>query len=293
LNFTARFPGDLLNLVFPTVLTEFGGGHPPSIVYRFAGNYSEQGLYLGLPLLAVVAAYAVSNRRSASTRFLVAALAIAIVAALGRTLNIGGRTFVRIPWRAVADLALFNNVLPVRLALYTSLLAAIILALWASAPKRQVARRIVAVVAALALVPKLTLPYWHSKLNLPPFFAQQLYKQYLVPGETVFVLERDGGPQPMLWQAHSDFYYRMADGYIQPSPPRAVQHYAAVKSYYLASGAPPARMADLLAYARDAGFTKVVVQNGLGRGWAQFMRRGGAPAPIDTGGVRVYTLPKR
>jgi hypothetical protein len=64
----------------------------------FAGNDSEQGAYLGIPTLVIIAWFALRARRSAVVRFLLATLAVAFVT-LGTRLAIKGRSWSACPGR--------------------------------------------------------------------------------------------------------------------------------------------------------------------------------------------------
>src|SRR5204862_609770 len=97
---------------------------------HFPGNASEQGAYIGVPALLMVALHAFRTYRAPATRFLLAALAAAAVAALGGALHVGGHRIVTLPWTLIDGLPGLNNVLPVRLAVFAVLAAAVLVARW-------------------------------------------------------------------------------------------------------------------------------------------------------------------
>ena len=70
-------------------------------------------------------------------RYLLAALAAAVILTLGTGLVVEGQLEFWLPWHAVARLPVLDNVLPARLALYASLAAALIVALWTGSAARR------------------------------------------------------------------------------------------------------------------------------------------------------------
>ena len=133
------FDGDLLGFVVPTHLLGIGGATFASVAAHFPASDAERGAYLGLPTLLIAALFAGRVRRSPSARFLLASLGLAAFATLGTKLLVEGHVVVTLPWAALVRLPLFDNVLPVRFAAFTSLAAAVIVALWA-APRRGLER---------------------------------------------------------------------------------------------------------------------------------------------------------
>ena len=122
INQPTLFDADLLNFVVPThEIAILGRWHLSS---HFPSTDAERGAYLGLPTLAIVAWFGVRFRHLASTRFLLVGLLLSAFATLGTSLWVNGRHVAWLPWREVARLPVFNNVLPVRFSVFTALLAA-------------------------------------------------------------------------------------------------------------------------------------------------------------------------
>jgi len=118
------FSADLANLVIPTPLTSLGNELFADAAGRWTGNLGENGLYVGLPLLALAL---VSWRRWPA---LVAFFAAAVVLAFGAFLHAGGAvTGFLLPWAYINDLPYLEYALPVRFAMYAFLALAVIVAL--------------------------------------------------------------------------------------------------------------------------------------------------------------------
>jgi hypothetical protein len=220
INVPSRFNADLVNVVVPTQLIALGGSWLAGLSSRFPSSDIERGAYLGLPVLVIVAWFAIRGRRLPATRFLVASLVAPLLLSLGTALVVGGRRVTPLPWDLVARLPLLNNVLPVRFAVFTTLAAAVIVALWASST-RSAAAILLPALAILSLVPAV----WRADYRLLPerwsFFSEGLYRLCIPKGETVAIFPFGFWGSSMLWQAESDFWFDQAGGYLRPEPPPA------------------------------------------------------------------------
>ena len=122
----ARYRGDLLGAVAPTYLLR---NAPASLVAvgdkLTAGSWSENGMYLGIPLLLALVGFTVAFRRN---RPLVLAVTVAVaswILSLGARLTIDDHnTGVRLPFVVLAHLPFVQDIEPARFALLTSLYAA-------------------------------------------------------------------------------------------------------------------------------------------------------------------------
>jgi len=210
----AFFDGDLLNVIVPTHLTGVGGAALESVSKRFPGNDNERGLYLGLPLLLMFAAFVVRSWRRPAARFLAAALVLALLLALGTSLHVEGHRLFALPWAAVVHRPVIDNVLPARFSLYLSLTAAVAAALWIGSARGRLLRR--PVVLPLLAVASLVPAVWHVDFTGRPerwsFFTQKLYELCVPRGETLAIFPFGRWGDSMLWQAESGFWFRMAEG---------------------------------------------------------------------------------
>ena len=211
---------DPLNFLVPTGVVLLGG----SSFASFAVNKTAGGsAYLGLPTLLIVVAFAVRGWRAPRTRFLVAALLVAGLITLGTTLQVAGHRLLTLPWwLAARHLPAFDKVLPYRLAVYSSLAAAVIVALWIATTRGRIFSRpyVLPVLAVAALVPAVSRasyptfhPAAHERLA---FFSEGLYKRCLGSNETLAIFPFGG--DSMLWQAEAGFAFRLAANGLQPFP---------------------------------------------------------------------------
>src|SRR5260370_14786867 len=88
----------------------------PSRLITFTGNVTENGAYVGLPLLGLFAAGLVAGWRRPAIRWIGLMTLIVAVLSLGPHLHVNGSvTPIWLPWAAVAQLPLVGSALPARL----------------------------------------------------------------------------------------------------------------------------------------------------------------------------------
>ncbi|HVA21647.1 MAG TPA: hypothetical protein VNN74_06090 [Candidatus Micrarchaeia archaeon] len=214
------FVTDLANLVVPTRLLVLAPHAAVALSSRFTAGLGESGAYLGLPLLAALAAAVALRRRERWTWLLLAVTAAVLVASLGPVLHVAGRsTRIALPWRLLEGLPLLRNVLPARLVLFAFLGAALLLALGLDRVQERRPGRVgvalAAAVALLALVPLLPRTLPSSPAVVPAFFRSRAVDR-LAQGSVVAVAPvptiRDA--RAMLWQVASGMRFQMPWGYV-------------------------------------------------------------------------------
>jgi hypothetical protein len=215
-----RYSGaDLLDLVVPVPGIGLGGSTFTSLSKNF--HSGGAGLYLGLPVLLMVAAFAVRGRRSPLVRFLVTALAVAILIVLGPHLQVNGHNLFPLPWNAATHIPVVSNALPFRFAAYVWLAAAATVALWIANTRGRVYVRpyLLPMLAVAALVPSVwrtsDASYVPAHPHRPAFFTAALYKHCIPRGETLAIFPFGFGGDSMVWQAETDFWFRLASDGLQ------------------------------------------------------------------------------
>ena len=214
------YAADLFGTVVPTIHQLLG----TDATITWGGNDSENGSYLGLPLLVVLAVLAWRFRSVAVVRFAAVLGVVAWVLSLGERLHIAGtETSVPLPYALVTRLPVLHNMAAVRFSLYVVLCAAIVLAvgldrLHATGSLRGRWRVPLAGLCLLALLP--AWPYAYQKAQTPAYFTSDAVEQ--VPEGSLaltFPVPRFPTSAPMLWQAQADYRYRSVGGYlITPEP---------------------------------------------------------------------------
>jgi hypothetical protein len=222
---TTHNPADLVTFAFPTGIAAIGGSLAVHFDPTIQHVSAEDGQYLGLPLLAIVALFAWRRWHRPGSRFLLLALGVAMLATLGSGLRVRGHELVPLPWRLVREAPLLDNVVPGRFGVYVALVAALVAAVWAASPDTSRTLRIVLTGAAsLALVPALWHGYWHEHPSRPAFFAARLDRRCLKPGDRVLVLPPPFRNGALLWQAESGFRFGLVDGGLNDNVPDGLPH---------------------------------------------------------------------
>jgi len=203
----------LASLVVPWSSQTFGLGWLARAAAPLAGPDLDG--YVSIPLLAIAVALCAVAWRRRMTRFLIVIVVLLILLALGPTLHIDSLSaVVRLPWGRVWSLPIARSAYPVRLMVFVFLALAVMTALWLAGPsKRWWARWPLALLAAAAIAANTPALALQNQSGFPAFITTGEYRQYLTPGETVVALSERGNVA-LLWQAQTDFYPKVAGGFI-------------------------------------------------------------------------------
>jgi hypothetical protein len=291
----------LIRLVVPTSEQMFG----VSALIGYSNRIGRTGIdhYLGIPLLAVLLALAVTAWRSRLTWLLAAGFAAAIALAVGPNLVVTSvyHTY-RLPWARLWDLPFARSAEPSRFVVIAVLVLAIALARWLATPSGGRATRAtrwgLALLAVAAVITDSPTAYqaitplpavfprpaaMRPVNQLPAFITQGQYRRYLHPGEIVAVVTHRGNAG-MLFQAASGFYFRIAGGYINASltPVNALPHPVTLLAH-------PSKAAvrTFAAYARASGLGAIVVEQAWAEPWMSNLGALGMHG-TSAGGVTIY-----
>jgi hypothetical protein len=256
----------------------------------------------GILLLVIVLALAVLTWSSRLTRLLVILFVLIVVLAIGPRPIIGTKHLGPVPWAPLWSLPIVRSAEPARLMLFGYLVLAIIMAVWLAFPtgnRLLLASRwilgLATVAALLAYLPP-TPSGWVTPARspsavvgpdaLPTFISAGLYRHYLRPGEIVVVVS-DRGNAGMLFQADTNFYMRIAGGFINvslsdttalPAPVSRLRHPT------------PAREQRFRIYVHRAGVKAILVERAWAAPWMQIFSRMGLHG-TSVGGMIVYRTP--
>jgi hypothetical protein len=206
---------DVASLVIPHPDRTFGIAW---LTHLAAGpSLGSSACYLSVPLLLLAVLLAATRWSSRIVRFLSCMLVFSIVAALGSALRVDGTEVAGLPWSGLWRLPILRNADPSRLMVFAYLVLAVATALYLAGPARRapwvLARWSLAVLVVVCIGLD-TLPIQiNPHTTVPKFISSGAYHRQLSPGEIVVVVSQIGNAG-MLWQAHSDFYMRLAGGYI-------------------------------------------------------------------------------
>ena len=214
---------DVLNWFVPTPITFLGGSAFQTVASHFGGNYSEEGGYIGLPLLAILVIVTVQRWKISSVvRFCSLFTGMTLLASLGPILHVDGITIMTMPWAFVYNLPLIKDALPARFMMYSFLGIGLLLAVWLEHARGSLGMWLLGLAALLALVPNSfgSDPYWLNTVNVPSFFRSGEVQKYFPHNANILVLPYAGFGEGDLYQVASGMYFRMPEGHVGPTPIR-------------------------------------------------------------------------
>ncbi len=208
---------------------------PPSNIAKLAQDAAEQNTFFGPVLLVLLLAVVAWRFRSPLVRALAVTTVVAGILGLGRYVRVNGHvTGVRGPWYALSSLPVFDTVVPTRISLLITPIAAILLALGVDQAvrlgrrwgPRSAARRCWAVawtaLLAAALVPIAPLPIRTGTLTASPvFFTSGHWRAHVPTGTNLQILPLIWGENidAMQFQIDSDLGFAITGGYfLAPTP---------------------------------------------------------------------------
>jgi hypothetical protein len=250
--------------------------------------------YVGIPLLILAVALAVTTWSSKITRFLTVMLAIIMVASLGPTIYVDGHAHWNVPWGHVWNLPILRSAFPQRLMLFGFLILAAMTAIFLAGPAKRLWARWplgALVIAALVLDSPLLVignPAGDPHGDVPTFISTGQYRRDLSPGETVAVVSNVGNAG-MLWQAETNFYFRLAGGYINAAiTPRTDLPWQIQELAHTSNKNAQSYYQDFRNYVVQGHVGAILVQRESEPRWIGILRKFGLHGHV-IGGVLVYS----
>jgi hypothetical protein len=242
--------------------------------------------YVGIPLLVLALVLALTRWSSKLVRFLTCMLAFVIVASLGPALDVSGRQVISFPWSSLWNLPIVQNAYPSRLMLFAYLILAVVTALFLARPGKLLWLRWPLGLLVIAAIIQDTPPIGTTpQSTVPAFITAGTYRSHLKQGEIVVVVSTIGNAG-MLWQADTNFYTRLAGGYIN----QAISHRSDLpKPVQDLAAATPARIAKFEAYVRKAKIGAILIDANHELQWVGIFRKIGLHGHIY-GDVLVYPV---
>ena len=230
---TSLYRGNLLAPLIPDSSMHFRVTGWLRLANTFSGTTSEDGLYIGLPLLVVLIAGAIALRHRPVMKVAALTTIAAFIVSLGSRLTVGRYvwTAVPLPEAALTHIPILDNTIAARYSLYVMLGAAVMFALVIEALRerlylhgRRPAYAVGAVCAALACLALLPLvpawPYGTRVAQVPRYFPSALVTA--VPQGSVAVLypfPASDDAIPMLWQVAAGMRFKSPGGrFVIPAP---------------------------------------------------------------------------
>lgn len=229
---TSLYRGNLLAPLIPDSSMRFRVTGWLPLADTFSGGTSENGLYLGLPLLVLLVVSAIVLWHRPVMRVAALTTLASFVMSLGSRLTVGPWvwTAVPLPEAVLTRIPVLDNTIAARYSLYVMLGAAVIFALALEALRERLRRdgrrpeRAAAACAALACLALLPLvpawPYWTRTAQVPRYFSSAQVTA-LQPGSVavLYPFPAAGNAIPMLWQVAAGMRFKSPGGrFVLPAP---------------------------------------------------------------------------
>jgi hypothetical protein len=230
--------------------------------------------------------------RSRIARFLVIMFVVIVALAVGPVLEVGATRVGSVPWSRLWFLPVAESALPNRFILMGDLALAVMVAIWLAAPLRSrllgCARWLLAVLTVLVMlanVPTIADAQPSNSARIPAFFATGEYRHYIKPGSTMLVISTRGNAA-MLFQADTNFYMRVAGGFINMAltPRSDVPSQVSDLAH-----ATPRRERQFLAYLKAAHVRDILVEKAWEPRWIAVLSRMGLHYR-SIGGILLYRV---
>ena len=224
------YSANLLGPVVPNFLQRFAPASLFATSANFGGNVSENGSYLGVPLIVVVVAGVIWLRRFAFVRLAGILCALAFVLSLGAQLRVANHVIaIPLPETLLRRLPLVENAIPVRFSLFVVLFASVVLAavldrLHAGLRARRhgvLASVLPAVLAVVVFVPLVPIwPYGVTSTAVPSFFSSSAVGT-IPNGGVVLTYPYPDAAQgdPEYWQATTFMHFKIVGGRFKVAQP--------------------------------------------------------------------------
>ncbi|HXW47539.1 MAG TPA: hypothetical protein VEL03_22275 [Streptosporangiaceae bacterium] len=209
---------NLANMVVPRPSQTLGLSFLHQYSLSLASHFTvSESCYVGIPMLLLVVAAGVTTWSSRLTRFLVIMFVFAVLVSMGPDVQTGNLHELPLPWAELWKLPIARSAFPNRVMVFGFLALAVVLARWLASPAWQATWRwllgVLAVAGILLDIAPIATATPTASAALPPFISTGLFRHYLTSGETVVVISTRGNAG-LLWQAETDFYVRIAGGFV-------------------------------------------------------------------------------
>jgi hypothetical protein len=229
---TSLYRGNLLAPLIPDSSMRFRVTGWLPLADTFSGGTSENGLYLGLPLLVLLVVSAIVLWHCPVMRVVALTTLASFVMSLGSRLTVGPWVWIAVPLpeAVLTRIPVLDNTIAARYSLYVMLGAAVIFALALEALRERLCRdgrrpeRAAAACAALACLALLPLvpawPYWARTAQVPRYFSSGQVTA-LRPGSVavLYPFPAAANAIPMLWQVAAGMRFKSPGGrFVLPAP---------------------------------------------------------------------------
>ncbi len=257
------------------------------------GNHFRPG-YLGLPLIVVLILFMKEFWRTRKGKILTLSFVIPTIFSMGFGLQVYYRHdliphyLFPLPGMILHYIPILMHALPSRFIMYSTLAIAIIVAIWLAA-KKDFFRYTMIIISMIVLLPTLETVYWSTKVPLPPFISQGLYKKWLTPNEVVMILPFSYWGYDMLWQVYSGMYFRQVGGFASAFFPGKFNDDPTVATLMYKKSIDAKSPILLKDFIKTHHINSILISEGSEQFWKKLMMTLGVK-PIQVGSVTIYKI---
>jgi len=279
---------DVWTFIVPAPFTRVGGDALYTFLSTHTANPVLNGVaYVGVGVVALLLGYAITERRHRETWLLLGLVGLIGILTMGPVLHVGGVQHGALPEEILTKLPVVQSLIPARFAAYSALVVAVIAAIWLSRATGRFAwvRWAIVLGAALLLFPQA--PTHSPPQQIPTFFTDGTVQRVLRPGENVYGIGVQRGDE-MVWQERSDYWFRLAEGYLGPLPLEMrtgpLSHGLNVRK----TGLEPVGPTELVSWMSQRGVSAIVVDDHALDAYRSLLTRSGMQPAYQGGGVSVW-----
>ena len=141
----------------------------------------------------------------------------------------------------------------------------------------------------IVLLPTLETVYLSTKVPLPPFISQGLYKKWLTPNEVVMILPFSYWGYDMLWQVYSGMYFRQVGGFASAFFPGKFNDDPTVATLMYKKPIDAKSPILLKDFIKTHHINSILISEGSEQFWKKLMMTLGVK-PIQVGSVTIYKI---
>jgi len=256
----AYYSTDLLNFIIPTPITAIGHSLFAKTTAKFAGDFLEEGAYLGIPFILIFLYITIKNRKNLIYKSLAILFLILVIAAMGPVLHIDGKAEnLTLPWNIAEHLPLLGSAIADRFSMYIFLVLALLIGLWLSvktSKRNYVIKLLVVIIAIIFILPNTSMYFWQPTPK-PKLFQPNLISRYIPKDSNVIILPYGYLGNSMLYQYESGMDFTQSGGYISITPPINFAQNPLISSFY--SNTPLANFKPLLiSFCKQNKVTRII-----------------------------------